>query len=49
MVEYMRGTYRDAIVEFRNTLAQIAEKQRWNVDDARQRLSNALLNQIFFK
>lgn len=48
MVEYMRATYHDAIVEFRDTFARIAKEQGWSVVDARQRFSNVLLDQLFF-
>lgn len=48
MVDYMRTTYRDAILEFRETFARIAEEQNWEVDDARQRFGNVLLDQFFY-
>lgn len=48
MIEYMQTTYRQAIGEFRDTYAQIAAKQDWKVEDARERFSNVLLDQLFF-
>lgn len=48
MIDYMKESYADAITEFCQMLGQIAKKQGWDLDEARQRFSNDLLNQIFF-
>ncbi|KAI0843225.1 hypothetical protein F5Y06DRAFT_257215 [Hypoxylon sp. FL0890] len=48
MIEYLKESYRDAIVEFRNTLGQIAKAQGWDLEEARHRFSNELFDKIFF-
>ncbi|KEF56350.1 uncharacterized protein A1O9_07931 [Exophiala aquamarina CBS 119918] len=48
MIEYMQTTYRQAIGEFRDTYSQIAAEQNWKIDDARERFSNVLLDQLLF-
>ncbi|KAI1381806.1 hypothetical protein F4677DRAFT_451859 [Hypoxylon crocopeplum] len=48
MIEYMKESYRDAIVEFRETMGQIAKRQDWDLKEARQRFSNELFDDIFF-
>ncbi|KAI1394049.1 uncharacterized protein F4822DRAFT_34928 [Hypoxylon trugodes] len=49
MVEYMKESYRDAIVKFRETMGQIAERQGWDLKEAQGRFSNELFDKIFFK
>ncbi|XXG94366.1 hypothetical protein Hte_000620 [Hypoxylon texense] len=48
MIEYMKESYRDAIPEFRETMGHIAKKQGWSLEEARQRFSNELFDNIFF-
>lgn len=48
MVEYMKESYGEAIVEFRETLGRIAQKQGWELEEARQRFSNELFDKFFF-
>ncbi|OTA94448.1 hypothetical protein M434DRAFT_394714 [Hypoxylon sp. CO27-5] len=48
MLEYIKNSYGNAIVEFRETLGQIAAKQGWNVKEAQLRFSNELFDEIFF-
>ncbi|KAI2618800.1 hypothetical protein GGR54DRAFT_143355 [Hypoxylon sp. NC1633] len=48
MIEYIKESYRDAIVEFRETMGRIAAKQGWDLEEARQRFSNELFDEIFF-
>ncbi|KAI1100112.1 hypothetical protein F4804DRAFT_56386 [Jackrogersella minutella] len=48
MLEYVKESYRDDILEFRGTLEQIAKKQGWDVKEARQRFSNELFDKLIF-
>ncbi|KAI1409151.1 hypothetical protein F5Y13DRAFT_203799 [Hypoxylon sp. FL1857] len=48
MLEYIKESYGDSIVEFRETLGQIAKAQGWDLAEARRRFSNELFDKIFF-
>ncbi|KAJ9653169.1 hypothetical protein H2198_007631 [Neophaeococcomyces mojaviensis] len=49
MIEYLKTSYHEAIVEFRNIYEQIAAKQGWTVSEAKERFSNDLLDRFFFE
>lgn len=48
MREYLKETYHDALIEFRSNLEKIAQKQGWNLEDARKRFSNELFDELVY-
>jgi hypothetical protein len=48
MMRYLAETYKDDIAEFRDVFAQIADRQGWDVKDARERFSNELFEALLY-
>ena len=47
--EYLRTvSYKDAIVSFKKTLADIGAQQGWTLDDIRNRFSNELWDKVIY-